>query len=80
MANRTPQMKNTSPSNPEGGNVSPPHGGKKRLEVYLDENFLAPWVKSDYRQDMIGLVAVASDIKLVSYVKVLFLSLIKRNF
>ena len=60
MVNRTPQMKKSSPSKPEGGTASPPHGGKKRRGEYTDENFLAPWVQRDYRQDMIGLVAIIS--------------------
>jgi len=54
LTNPTPQMKKSSPSKPEGGTASPPHGGKKRRGEYTDENFLAPWVQRDYRQDMIG--------------------------
>ena len=54
MANRIPQMENSSPSKPEGSRTSPSNGGKKRREEYPDENFFAPWVQSDYKQDMIG--------------------------
>lgn len=53
-------MKKSSPYKPEDGTAeSPPHGGKKSRRgesPQSEEMFRPPWVQSEYRQDMIGLV------------------------